>query len=170
MAPQNLLTMEDAKIVFLNFSGKEGRYNREGDRNFCVLLDPQLAENMIADGWNVKYLTPREEGDEPQAYLQVTVGFKGRPPRIVLVTSRGKTPLGEEEVGMIDWVDKKMVDLIIRPYDWEVNGKSGRKAYLKSLFVTMNEDELDRKYADVPDSAANSLPADPWENDEEAPF
>jgi hypothetical protein len=146
------VTFEGARIVFRNFAGREGMYNREGERNFAVLLDDDVAEAMARDGWNIKTLKPRE-GDEdphPQPYLQVSVGFgKGRPPRIVMISSRGRTDLGEEECEVLDWADIANVDLIVRPYEWVVNGKTGTKAYLKSIFVTINEDELELKYADL---------------------
>lgn len=145
----NNVIMEDVRIVFRNFAGKEGMYNREGDRNFAVLLDDSVAEAMAKDGWNVKWLKAREEGEQEQAYLQVSVKFKGRPPRIVMLTSRGRTPLHEEEAELLDWADIRKVDLIVRPYDWAVNGKTGVKAYLKSIFVTIEEDALDLKYADI---------------------
>lgn len=153
MAPNDgTLTMEDARIIFRNFAGKEGQYNREGDRNFCVVLDPKVAEDMARDGWNIKSLRAREEGDEETPYIQVSVNFKGRPPRAVMITSRGRTDLTEHEIEMLDWADIKTVDLIIRPYEWSVNGKSGVKAYLKSIFVTIDEDELELKYSEVPDA------------------
>ena len=104
---------------------------------------------MAKDGWNVKWLKPRDEDEKEQAYLTVAVNFKGRPPRVVMVTSRGRTPLGEEDVEVLDWADISNVDMIVRPYEWAVNGKTGIKAYLKSIFVTINEDELELKYADV---------------------
>jgi hypothetical protein len=150
MAPQDKsVVIENAKIVFRNFKGAEGLYNREGDRNFAVLLDEQTAAAMAADGWNVKTLKAREEGDEPQPYLAVSVSFKGRPPRIVMITSRGRTELDESMIEMLDWVDIRNVDLIIRPYEWAVSGKTGIKAYLKSLYVTIEEDALELKYSDV---------------------
>jgi len=139
--------VEDAQIIFRNFSGKEGQYNREGDRNFAVVLEPDAAEAMLKDGWNVKFLHPREEGDEPTPYIQVSVGYKVRPPRVVMMTSRARTNLGELDVEVLDWADIEKADLIARAYDWTVNGKSGVKAYLQSLFVTIQEDELERKYA-----------------------
>lgn len=156
------VVLEDVRIMFRNFSGKEGQYNRAGDRNFVVFLSNQLAKQMADDGWNVKHLKPREEGDEPQATLQVRVNFdSGRPPRVVMVTSRGKTPLGVDEVSILDWAEIEKVDLIIRPYEWDVNGKRGIKAYLQSIFVTIVEDDLERKYVDVPDSAASSMVTPP---------
>jgi hypothetical protein len=147
---RNTLLIEDARIIFRNFAGKEGKYNREGDRNFCVILEPELAEQLAQDGWNIKTLKPREEGDEETPYIQVSVGFKNRPPLMVMVTSRGRTTLTEEEVEIFDWVDIKTVDLILNPYEWLVNGKGGIKAYLKSMFVVIYEDELMLKYQDVP--------------------
>ncbi len=143
------VVMEGVRIMFRNFAGKEGMYNREGDRNFGVLLDDDVAEAMAKDGWNVKWLKARDEDEEEQAYLSVAVNFKGRPPRIVMITSRGSTPLNEEDVEILDWADISNVDLIVRPYEWAVSGKTGVKAYLKSIFVTINEDALELKYADL---------------------
>lgn len=145
----NTVVMEGVRIVFKNFTGKEGMYNREGDRNFAVLLDEATAERMNQDGWNVKWLNPREEGDVSQAYLSVSVNYKGRPPTVVMITSRGRTNLGEDEIELLDWADMENVDLIVRPYEWAINGKSGVKAYLKSIYVTIHEDPLELKYADV---------------------
>lgn len=157
MAADGQLLMENAEIIFRNFSGKEGMYNAEGDRNFCVLLDDDTAKKLIDDGWNIKHLKPREEDDDPQAYLQVSVKYRGRngntvrPPTIVLVTSKGRTSLSEAECELLDWVDIANVDLIIRPFQWAVSGKTGIKAYLKSIYITIREDALQLKYADVPE-------------------
>lgn len=147
-ANDNTVLMEGVRIIFRNFSGKEGQYNREGDRNFAVLLDDTIANAMAEDNWNVKWLKPRDEDEEetPQAYLPVSLNFKGRPPRIVLITSRGRTNLDESSVEMLDWADIVNVDLIVRPYEWTVNEKSGIKAYLQSIYVTIEEDALEMKY------------------------
>lgn len=147
----NTVMMEGVRIIFRNFAGKEGQYNREGDRNFAVLLDETIANTMAEDGWNIKWLKPREEDEDDtrQAYLPVSVNFKGRPPRIVLITSRGRTNLDEDTVESLDWVDILNVDLIIRPYEWTVNGKSGIKAYLQSIYVTIEEDPLEIKYSEL---------------------
>lgn len=163
------ITIEGARLVFRNFSGAEGKYNRAGDRNFTVFLDTDDAEQMAKDGWNVKHLQPRDDQDEPQAILSVAVSYKGRPPKIMMVTSKGKTPVGEDMVDILDWAEIKTADLIINPYEWEVNGKTGIKAYLKSLYIVLEEDELDRKYIDVPDSASNSIVGESYEGDGDTP-
>jgi hypothetical protein len=153
MPAENTVLMEGVRIIFRNFSGKEGQYNREGDRNFGVILPDDVAEAMLADGWNVKYLKPREDDDAEETetpWLSVSVNFdKGRPPRIVQITSRGKTELNEKTIENLDWADITNVDLIVRPYHWEVSGRTGIKAYLSSMYVTIEEDELERKYAEM---------------------
>lgn len=156
MAADGQLLMENAEILFRNFSGKEGMYNAEGDRNFCVLLDEPTSKQLIEDGWNVKTLRARDDDEEPRNYIQVSVKYRGRsgnavrPPTIVMVTSKGRTALSEAECELLDWVDIKNVDLIVRPFEWAVNGKTGIKAYLKSIYVTIQEDALQLKYSDVP--------------------
>lgn len=148
MPEQKTFMIEDARIIFRNFSGKEGQYNREGDRNFAVVLPHDLADQLQNDGWNVRYLKAREEGDEDTPYIQVAVNYANRPPRITMITSSSRTVLGEENIDVLDWMEFKCADLICRGYEWTVNGKSGVKAYLQSLFVTIEEDELERKYAE----------------------
>lgn len=151
------IRIEGARIGFRNFSGEEGRFNPKGRRNFCVFLEEDIAKDMEKEGWNVKWLQPREDGDEPQAYLQVKVVFGKIPPKIVLVTMRGKTRLDEDTVNILDWAEIQNVDLVIRPYNWEVNGSTGVSAYIKTMYVTLKEDEFESKYYDVPDSAASAM-------------
>jgi hypothetical protein len=152
MMAEDTVVMEGVQLIFRNFRGEEGKYNQAGQRNFAVLLDEPTAQAMAADGWPVKWLNPRDEEEEehPQAYLPVAMKYdKGRPPRVVLITSQGKRNLEEHEVEDLDWVRMANVDMIVRPYNWDVNGKQGVKAYLQSLYVTIEEDELELKYAEV---------------------
>jgi hypothetical protein len=141
--------IEDAQIIFRNFSGKESQYNREGQRNFAVILEPTIAKQMLDDGWNVKYLKVRdgEEGEDPTPYISVEVSYKNRPPRIVLITDTARTQLSEDMVESLDWADIRTADLIARGYEWVVGPNTGTKAYLQSLFITIEQDALERKYA-----------------------
>lgn len=156
----NNIVVENAQIRFRNFSGNAGQYNPKGNRNFCLLLDKALAEDLKEDGWSVKYLQPRDEDELPQAYMQIAVAFNNFPPKIYLVTSSAKTRLDEDSINILDWAEIETVDLIIRPYNWEVNGRSGVKGYVKSMYVKIVEDEFDKKYSNVPDSAQNTLGMD----------
>lgn len=157
---QNLV-LENCRIGFRNFSGKETKFNREGNRNFVVFLDDpdvwdqNAIEDLEANGWNVRFLDPREADDSPIPYLPVALSYNNFPPKVILVTTRGQTHLDEDMVGMLDWSDILNVDLIVRPYNWEVNGKTGVKAYVKTMYVTIEEDEFADKYRQSDDAGTD---------------
>ena len=148
-APRGILQIDDAKIIYRNFEGRGDKFNREGDRNFAVIIpDEELADRLVSEGWNVKIKEPRDDQDTPFMYLPVKVKFNGRGPACYLVTGNRNNRLDEDSVGIIDDIDILSVNLDIRPYDWDVNGKAGRTAYLQSIEVIQNIDRFGAKYVD----------------------
>lgn len=142
------LVIEGAKLIFKNFAGEESKFNRRGNRNFCVVLEQEDAMNLMDAGWNIKELNSRED-EEPLYYLQTSVSFDNIPPKVVLISGRTKTMLDDTTIDTLDYAEIANVDLIIRPYHWEVNGKTGIKAYLKTMYVTVEVDEFASKYEDI---------------------
>ena len=140
------LVIEDAKLMFRNFAGRETKFNREGKKTFCVVINPEDVDNLRAIGWNVKELEPRTPDEDPRYYLQVQAKFDNIPPKVTLITSRAKTPLDEESIGSLDYAEIRTADVILSPYHWEWGGKTGITAYLKTMYVTIEEDEFAVKY------------------------
>ena len=159
MATENI-KIEGAKIRFRNFSGKAGKYNPAGSRNFVVFLPEDIAAELAEEGWNIKYLQPRDEDEDPQAYLQVAVSYAHIPPKIYLVSGGVPTLLKEDEISALDWAELTDVKLVIRPYHYEVNGRTGIKAYVKIMYATIEEDPFASMFKDAPDSAISSLVGD----------
>lgn len=147
-APKDMLQIDDAKIIFRNFEGRGDKYNREGDRNFSILIeDPDTADALAEKGWNVKIKPGRDEDEGPFMRLPVKVKFTDYGPNVYLVTGDRRNELDEESIGCLDNIDIESVDLDIRPYDWDVNGRTGRTAYLQSMQVVQRIDRFAARYA-----------------------
>ena len=144
------IVIEDATIIYKNFSGEPDQFTREGDRNFSVILDDDTQiEALIRDGWNVKQKPSREEGDRPLTFIKVAVSYNGRPPKVVMVANDAKVPLNEENVAVLDNATISSADIAITPYQYMVGQKTGVKAYLKTLYAVVEPDEFEHKYADM---------------------
>lgn len=152
------IEIENCPIMFKNFAGKERPpFNAEGNRNFCAVIeDERLAERLQEDGWNVKCLAGHGDEQPPRYYIQVAVAYKYNPPKIFMMTKHKRVSLDESTVETLDYAEivrnengDQVVDLIITPYEWNLkSGSSGVKAYLKSMYVTIEEDRFAEKYAD----------------------
>ena len=148
-APRGILQIDDARIVYRNFSGVPTKFNREGDRNFAVVIETQeQADALIEEGWNVKIKPPREDGDDTFMYLPVKIKFSDRGPSVYLRSGKAIRKLDEDTVDILDNVDILSVDMDIRPYDWKVREKTGRAAYLQSINVVQKVDRFAEMYSE----------------------
>lgn len=158
-APKGILQIDDAKIIFKNFEGRGDKFNRAGDRNFSLLIeDPNTADALVKEGWNVKIKPGRDEDEEPFMRLPVKVKFTEYGPNVYLRTGDRVNKLDEESISCLDDIDIESVNMDIRPYDWEVNGRTGRTAYLQSMEVIQRIDRFSACYG-VNDIDGERLPS-----------
>lgn len=148
-APRGILQIDDARIIYRNFKGEGSKFNREGDRNFSLVIpNEDIADALIKEGWNVKVKPPRDEEDTPFITLPVKVKFNDRGPQVFLVSGGKHRKLKEDTIAILDDVDILSVNMDLRPYDWDVNGKTGRTAYLQSIEVIQEIDRFSARYAE----------------------
>ena len=149
------LEIENAKLFYRNFAGRGSDYNDEGQRNFCVVIDdPEQAQQMAQDGWNVKISKHTDPDEKPTYYIPVAVDFRNTdrfPVKVYLYTRRSRKLLDESEVGQLDSAEFSNVDLLIKPSRWEKRDRNGVnrgiKAYLKEMHATLEESRFAEKYA-----------------------
>ena len=159
MDRNNKLCIDGAHIIFKNFTGKNDKYAREGDKSFSVLIeDDELDAQLLHDGWNVKQLTPRDPDEKPKHYIRVKISYKVRPPKVWLLTNHKRTHLDEETISTLQYARIENADVVISPYQWEVNGKTGITAYLETLYVKIEDDPFAEKYADYEMDGSEEVP------------
>lgn len=163
-APKGVLQMDDVRLVFKNFKGLGSAYNREGDRNFNVVIETQEQyEALLADvnragaSWNVKAKPPREDGELPFYTLMVKVKFNERGPKAYLISGNSRTKLNEHTISILDDIDIASVRLDIRPFDGDIAGKPFRTAYLQGIEVIQ---EIDRFSEDLTEDDLRIYEAD----------
>lgn len=153
MERNNKLAIDNARIIFKNFTGKDDKFGREGDRSFSIVIeDDALAEQLANDGWNVKPLTPRDPMRRSTIFIKVKISFKVRPPKIWLLTNHKRTLLDEDTIATLQYARIENADVVVSPWRWEVNGKTGIAAYLETLYVKIEDDPFADKYADYESS------------------
>lgn len=149
------IKIENAQIICKNFAGRATEFNEAGKRNFGLIIPFEMVDDLIADGWNIKYLRPREDDPEQiaQPWLPVKVKFGNIPPICQLVTPRGRIKLDEDNIDQLDWTRIATCDVVVRPYSYPAmrGREAGVSAYLKALYVVPVEEDFESKYADIPE-------------------
>lgn len=151
--------LEGVEIRWRNFKGEVSDFNPMGKRQFAVMLDEQQADQMAADGWNVKFTKPKDPEEEPEPYIRVEVSYKnadergGRAPQVYLVdppnqdgTQNPPNELPREMLRIADIVDVSHADVLLEPYQWDVQGNQGVKAYLYTIGIVIKLDPFMVKY------------------------
>lgn len=147
------LVIDNARIFYKNFSGRITDYNTNGDREFSVAIeDPDLADRLSDDGWNVRISKPKDPDQEPDHYITVTVSYKYDEPDIRVstgVVGKKESEQHEDTVGRLDKaLIKEVRRLVINPYRWHKAGRTGLRGYLHSMYVVLEEDYFADLYAE----------------------
>ena len=148
----NVVALEGVKIGWTNFQGLEGPFNKKDERFFTVFLPEAVAEELSKLGWNVKFPEAEEipeEGFEKNPTIQIKMKIDGaRPPKIAIVNGRNNEPvmLNGDSVGILDNTDIDFVDIEFRANNYDVQGRQGKSAWLRALYVTINKYAFDDKY------------------------
>lgn len=143
------ITLMHVPIIWTNFTGTAGIYNKEGERSFNVVIeDEETARTLSLEGWNVKEMKVMEEGDDIRWHIPVKVNFASPwPPRIFKVNAEGtkKTLLDETTVRMLDLLRVEWADVELNPYEWESpdGNSSGVSAYLATMYAVTEVNPLD---------------------------
>ena len=144
------INIEGANIIWKNFSGERDKFN-PGKRGFSVVIDDkEMADELKKEGWNIKE-RPLQEGADPSEQewtLPVKLNMN-RYTQVWLIVGNHKTLLNEDTVAQLDVVDIVNCDISIRPYEWEMSGRTGITAYVDSMYVTIRENKFAEKYADL---------------------
>lgn len=150
MANVNNINIEGAMIIWKNFSGERDKFN-PGKRGFSVVIDDTvMADELRQEGWNVKDRPLQEGADDSEQEWTLPVKLKmNRYTQVWLIVGNHKTLLDEDTVSQLDVVDIVNCDISIRPYEWEMNGRTGITAYVDSMYVTIRENKFAEKYADL---------------------
>lgn len=147
---------EDAKIIWRNFRGVAGTYNREGDRNFSLRFDEEdreIVEVLREAGWNIKHRVPKEGsmGDEFD-YVNVKIRYNDDPklayrnPKVILVTDKGQVNMDEECIGELDMMEILNADIEIHPNPWGDDIRGGISLFARTIYVTPRENFFQNKY------------------------
>ena len=150
-SPNRIVEIDDARLVYRNFRGEGSRFNREGERNFSVIIpNDEIANALMNEGFNVKIKPPMEEGEDPFMHLKVKVNFNDRGPIVWLVSGNRRVRLDEDSVRRLDSIDIRSVNLDIQRgrEKWEINGQSGYAAYLRSIEVIQEIDRFSARFAE----------------------
>lgn len=166
------IILEDVQFLFArNFSGRQEKYNRAGDRYFNVKVNPEDVELLQQYGVNVKLYEPKNISDEmaekmaenpdmfePSYFFKVRVYIQFGMPSIAIIYDNGETPLDEDiaptdraflndesQLAMLDDMEIALCDMTIARRDPSPDGQYAR-LNLKNAYIRVVDNPLRRKY------------------------
>lgn len=152
---RKLISIENTNFIWrTNFSGDPERdsFGSDARQANIIIPDPDMAMELLEDGFNVKQTKPKEgeeEGFTPTYFVTIKVNYDTNwPPKIYLVSGDAEPVLLDEE--SIDILDKSYVlnvNAILNPYQ---NPRTGRSSlYVRTMYVEQDveDDPFAHRYA-----------------------
>lgn len=137
---------ESARIGKKNFKGALSPFGEDRGANFRIYFteDPERAADLRAKGYNIKGGDPIENtSDFYPEYLEVSVG-KG-PVDVWITNGNGDnqpTFVEKDQLAMLDSLRISNADVLVNGFEWKVGSKTGTKAYLRKLYVTVDKETM----------------------------
>lgn len=159
------LNVEQAAMIYKNFSGKPTKVNPAGGkRTFSLVLTKELGERLDGMGWNIKVKEVRDqlaEGeftrtvswsdyidnfqndfDHALVYTEIVVNENSEyPPKIYKISEfNGEKTMAlipPEQWGRLDESELMNVDIVIHPYTHgrSIANPDAKKGYLKTMYA-----------------------------------
>lgn len=166
------INIEKGQIAYSNFSGSPTQYNPDGgSRTVTFVIPEEMVDDLLNEGWKIR--EQKFDDGTSRHLLDATFLFRTRngqlrDPKIFIVRDNNTLiHVTEETVDALDRADITSVDAVLAASYWEYAGRSGIKAYINSMYITIKENPIDAKYrkmmeeaeAEVPDiSSGDELP------------
>lgn len=152
-------------IIYRNFSGRTSQFNKNGNMKFSIVIDPNMADRLAKEGWNIKRRPSKNDENEEFCTLEVRVRFdlSFARPKIKQFTRGSSVNITEDNVGNFDNAEFETADVVLRQYLWSTPaGDSGVAAQLSEMYVRLNEGVLESKWAaeDMTPGEDDGLPFD----------
>ena len=166
------IILEEVDFLFArNFTGRQEKYNRAGDRYFNVKVNPEDVDLLLSYGVNVKQYSPKDVPDdlaakmeenpdmfEPAYFFKVRVYTQFGLPSIAIIYDDGTTPVDgdidprdrmylteESQLSIIDDLEIAICDMTIARRDPSPDGQYAR-LNLKNADIRVVDNPLRRKY------------------------
>lgn len=113
-------------IVFKHFDGDRYRNVTIG-----VKLDPELAEQLIAEDWPVKTYIPKDENYDPFQWLQITFKFDPYPPTVVAMEEDRGVQYDKDTIKLLQSARFDSIDMQL---SWPARIKDDGSGYAKTIY------------------------------------
>ncbi len=138
----------NVKWGFSHFDGRADTFNDEGDHNFTLILSEEQAQELMNEGWNIRTMDGREDGDPPEYLLKVKISYRFEAPKIYIIKGTRKFRADETDLADIKRSTCDQLDVIITPSRWVHGRESGVTAYVKEMYAKIRESRFSAAYAD----------------------